>query len=47
MRACTAWPGTWELVWCKGVEDMTAVAITAIICITIIILAWMSNHTKK
>lgn len=48
MKVCMAWPGLWASVWCRGVDsmtgmNMTAVTITAIICVTIIILAWMGN----
>ena len=43
MRGFTVWPGPWASAWCEGVNGMTAVAITAIICVTIIILAWMGK----
>lgn len=46
MRASTAWPGTWASVWCKGVDGMTAIWITAIICGTIIALALIGKWKK-
>lgn len=47
MKGCTVWPGTWASAWCKGVDGMTAVAITAIICVTIIILACIGTRSKR
>lgn len=47
MRGFTEWPGTWASAWCEGVSSMTAVAITAIICVTIIILAWMDKKNWR
>lgn len=47
MRACMAWPGPWASAWCEGVSSMKAVAITAIICVTIIILAWMDKKNRR
>lgn len=45
--ACIPWPGLWASAWYEEVYGMTAVTITAIICVTIIILAWIGTHNKK